>query len=227
LPDDLDDPAVIRAHDWQAFRALTRTTNHWNRPGWTDGRRSYHWLVDCSPFEPLRQLAAQCQAPFDDSVFDLAPHDSLHLTLGRVGFTDEITRDTALMVANEATPGCAALSPFRLEVGPLAGSPGALRFTVTPWTPLLAVYDQLAAATRAVLGARAVMDRRSFRPHLSIAYANTDGPVTALLPVAERLRELPAVAIIVESVMLVELRREGRTYRYDRIGELLLEGAGS
>lgn len=227
LPDNLDNPAAIREHDWQAFRSLTHMASHWQRPGWTDGRRSYHWLVDCSQSEAVRQLAEACQAQLDEDAFDLVPLDSLHVTLGRVGFTDEITKADALAVAREAIPQCAALPPFKLTIGPLAGSRGALRFTVAPWVPLMAAHDQLAAATGAVLGERAVMDGRSFRPHLSIAYAHTDDvPVASLVPVLERLRELPAVAVEVCSIELVELRRDGQAYRYDELMSLLLAETG-
>ena len=138
VPDNLDDPAVIREHDWQAFSTLTHMASHWNRPGWTDGRGSYHWLLNFGHAASVRQLAQQCQAQLDKQAFDLVPLDSLHVTLGQVGFTDEIDKATALAVANEAGPRCAELPPFRLTVGPLAGSRGALRFTVAPWTSLLA-----------------------------------------------------------------------------------------
>jgi hypothetical protein len=68
------------------------------------------------------------------------------------------------------------------------------------------------------------MDSRFFRPHLSIAYTHTDVPVAALLPTLERLRELPTVPAEVASVVLVELRREGRAYRYDSLVRLLFAG---
>jgi 2'-5' RNA ligase len=224
VPDDFDAPAVIREHDWQAFSTLNHMVNHWSRPDWTEGRCSYHWLLSFRHAANVRQLAEQCQAQLDVQAFDLVPRDSLHVTLGQVGFTDEIDKATALAVANEAGPRCAELPPFHLTIGPLAGSRGALRFTVAPWTPLLTLYDQLAAATSTVLGEQAVMDSRYFRPHLSIAYAHTDVPVTSLLPVLMQLRGLPTVSIEVASAVLVELRREGRVYHHDELVRLPLAG---
>lgn len=220
LPDDLDDPDVIRENDWQAFRSLAHMDNHWNRPDWADGRSSYHWLLDCSVSEAVRQLAEHCQAQLDRRVFDPVPQGSLHVTLGRVAFTDEIARAAALAAANAAAPRCAELSPFTLTIGPLAGSRGALRFTVAPWTPLLAINDRLVVATSAVFGEQIIMDGRNFRPHLSIAYAHTSVPMPTLLPVLKQLRKLPTIAMDVRSVALVELHRVGRTYRYNTLVSL-------
>jgi len=58
------------------------------------------------------------------------------------------------------------------------------------------------------------MDRVTFRPHLSIAYANTDQPVGSLRLTLEQLRKRSPVAVDVQSVVLVELRRDCRQYRY-------------
>ncbi|WP_184695278.1 hypothetical protein [Saccharothrix tamanrassetensis] len=61
------------------------------------------------------------------------------------------------------------------------------------------------------------MDTRYFRPHLSIAYANTDVVVRLLLPMIDELRERPPVTAAVSEVALVELRREGTIYRFDKL----------
>jgi len=217
LPADLDDPDIIREHDWRAFRALTHMSSHWNRPGWTDGRRSYHWLLDFAHVDAVRDLAERCQAQLGDKAFDFAPLDSLHVTIGRIGFADELPQATVLAVAQEAVLASIGRTPFQLHVGPLAGSHGALRFSVTPWTPLFDLYDQLAVTTGTVLGMPAAMDRNAFRPHLSVAYANSNLPVASLMPTLERLRRLAPVETGVASVALVLLRREGQQYRYESI----------
>jgi 2'-5' RNA ligase len=217
LPVKLDDPDAIRAHDWQAFRELTSMENHWQRPGWTPGRRSYHWMLSFHDANNVQRLAKQCQAPLSSEVFDLVPLDALHLTIGRVGFTDEVAKSTALAVAAEAGPYCRKLTPFELVVGPLAGSTGAIRFSLAPWSPLAALHRQLTTVTRAVLGEQCVMNTSHFRPHLSIAYANTTVPVTSLLSILEQLRTFPIATATVVSVVLVELRREGNAYVYDEL----------
>lgn len=224
LPPSLDDATVIREHDWQAFCRLTRLEDHWTRPGWTPGRRSYHWLLTVGETSTVARSARRCQARLSRPGLDAVPLDCLHLTMGRIGFTDEIDRATVDLVASAAVPRCEVVSPLRLLTGPLSGSTGALRFTVTPWKPLLALHDTLVDATRAVLGKRTVMDTNRFRPHLSIAYANTTLPVPDLLPVVDRLRTLPVAGMPVTAVALVEMRRERRSYRYDELRRIVLRG---
>jgi 2'-5' RNA ligase len=224
LPVDLNDPAIIAAHDWQAFGQLKAMENHWDRPGWTDGRRSYHWMLSFHDTRDVQDLAKQCQAELPRGPLDPVPHDALHVTLGRIGFTDEISEACAISAAKQATSRCEALTPLALTIGPLAGSRGAIRFTVTPWPPLLELHRQLAAATSDVLGEKCVMDTEGFRPHLSIAYSNTVLPVAPLLPVMERLRQLAPVEVSVSSVLVVELRRVGRAYRYEEVAKVGMGG---
>ncbi|WP_436493201.1 2'-5' RNA ligase family protein [Actinokineospora sp. HUAS TT18] len=222
LPSDLEDPYVIQEHDWQAYRAVDRMSNHWDRPGWTPGRRSYHWMLTFEDADDVRHLAKQCQSRIDSPVFDPVPLDALHLTMGRLAFTDQADRSEVDEVAEVARQRCQSLAAFDLTVGPLAGSRGALRFSVSPWTQVLALHRELANATNQVLGARATADTNYFRPHLSIAYANTEVPVPMLMPMFHELRGLAVVETSVSSVALVELRRDARAYRFDVLAVIAL-----
>ena len=221
LPASLDDPEVIREHDWQAFRQLTYMENHWDRPGWNPGRRSYHWMLTFDGADEVQQLVKRCQAQLPATKLDPVPLDALHLTIGRIGFTDEVTETSVRVIAEEATRHL-DLKPFVLSVGPLAGSSGAARFSVAPWSPLHELHQQLTVATRTVLGEHCSMETSKFRPHLSIAYANDRLPVSDLLPMYDELRTLPRTVVTVSSVDLVELRREGPAYRYDEVHQLML-----
>ncbi|MEU4801305.1 2'-5' RNA ligase family protein [Actinosynnema sp. NPDC023587] len=163
------------------------------------------------------QLAKQCQARLEDPRFDLVPLNVLHLTVRRVGFLDQVVTEVAATAADAARKRCLRLSPFKVEIGPLAGSRGARSFSVSPWSALFPMHQALADAVRDVVGDQSHMDTRSFRPHLSIAYANTDVAVRPLLPVIDELRALPAVSATVSEVALVKLRREGTVYRFDTL----------
>ncbi|WP_051579707.1 hypothetical protein [Pseudonocardia acaciae] len=101
---------------------------------------------------------------------------------------------------------------------------GAVRFSLYPWTELVELHRFLTNATRAVRGDHCPMDTRQFRPHLSIAYANTTVPIMSILPRIEQLRTLPTEASSITSVELVELRREERAYRFDVLDSLQLGG---
>ncbi|WP_434447638.1 2'-5' RNA ligase family protein [Lentzea sp. E54] len=198
--------------------------NHWDRPGWSQGRRTYHWMLSFHDDQAVQDLADRCQTELIRPDFDPVPHDALHLTVGRVAFTDETTRATVDRLVEIAKLKCKPLAPFALDVGPLAGSRGALRFTVAPWLPLLELHRTLAEATQDVLGDADRMHTKDFRPHLSIAYCNQTVPVPDLLPLVSRLRALRPAATSVEAVSLVELRRDGRAYRYDELARLDLAG---
>jgi 2'-5' RNA ligase len=220
LPTDLSDPEAIRRNDWQAFQSITHMTNHWDRPGWGTDQRSYHWFLTFDNPD-LRDLAARCQRALSRLDLDLVPLSSLHMTLLRVGFTGEIPRPRLDDITKAATAACADLAPFAVSLGPLAGSRGAVRFTVTPWTGLWELHDRLSAATAAHIDG---IRPDKFRPHVSIAYSNRDLPSPLATRVVDDLRHLPPVSVRVDAAHLVELRREGRTYRWKTHAAVGLHG---
>lgn len=216
-PPSLDDPEAIREHDWQAFLAVARLENHWDRAGWTPGRRSYHWFLTFDDEPALHDLARRCQQHLDLPQLDRVVIDSLHLTLGRIAFTDQIDRHQAMLVAARARQRCAGIAPFGMEVGPLAGSTGAVRFTVAPWRELTDLQHELTVATHDVLGDLAVADTDSFRPHVTIAYSNSTIEPREIHRRARRARKLPPVRVRVTAARLVELWRDDQAYGHEVI----------
>lgn len=53
-----------------------------------------------------------------------------------------------------------------------------------------------------------------FIPHVSIAYCHKTGPAQPLIARVEQLRELDVVNTPVAAIQLVDMWREGRTYRW-------------
>ena len=214
-PPSLTDPAVIRKHDWNAFYQLPTMTNHWERPGWQPGRRSYHWLLAFHDEPALVDLANRCQQALRHLPLDPVPLDSLHLTLLRVGFTDELAPQRVDAVAQAVADRCGGLPVFPLAVGPLAGSRGAIRFSVTPWNALVEIRRRLHAAVNDALNSRPPVGRAdSFRPHVSIAYCDRDLPAAPVVRAVAPLRRLAPVTVQIGTLSLVVLRREGRAYRW-------------
>lgn len=127
LPADLENAEALRAHDWQAFSQVDFMQNHWDRPGWVEGRRSYHWMLSFHEDPVVQDLANRCHVELVRPDFDPVPLDALHLTIGRVAFADETAQDTVDRLVEIAKVKCKKLPPFGLEVGPLAGSRGAIR----------------------------------------------------------------------------------------------------
>jgi len=220
LPPSLSDPAVIAAHDWDAFCEVDVLTDHWGRPGWTPGRRSYHWYITLGDQPALIDLAQRCQQALAAFELDRVAPESLHLTLCRVGFTDEVTEKEARSVAEAARRQVGTPGSLRLIVGPLTGSPGAVRFTVGPWEPLMELHDRLIEASAALLSASSGMN--GFRPHVGIAYGNRTMPASPLRAVIEFLRRLPPVEVTAGAAHLVILRREDHAYRWERFESLCL-----
>ena len=218
-PADTHDPAVTAAHDWAAFRALDEMTDHWARPGWPDGSRAYYWMLAFPDDQPLAALARHCQEELAPLGLDPVPTDGLHITLARVGRPGTVAPDQLDNLARDAE----ALLPsaFSVRAMPLAGSRGAVRLSLGPWEPLLRLHHALAKAGNSA-GLAPKKPTSAFRPHLSLAYNNRQRPAAPVVDAVSRLRVLPAVELAVAAVQLVELRREGRTYRWDVRRSVLL-----
>ncbi|MEW2563340.1 MULTISPECIES: 2'-5' RNA ligase family protein [Streptomyces] len=211
-PADTHDPAVTAAHDWAAFSALDEMTDHWARPGWSDGSRAYYWMLTFPDDQRLAALAGHCQEELAPLGLDPVPADGLHITLARVGTPGVVTPDQLDRLARDAE----ALLPsaFSVRAMPLAGSRGAVRLSLGPWEPLLRLHHALTKVGGSV-GLAPKKPTSAFRPHLSLAYNNRQRPAAPVVEAVSGLRALPAVELSVSVVQLVELRREGRTYRWD------------
>jgi 2'-5' RNA ligase len=206
--------------DWERFRVLPAMTNHWDRPGWTLGRRSYHWFLTFDS-AALRDLATICQRQLREfDCLDPVPGDTLHLTLRRLAFTDEIDRTDVHRIATRVADQC-RIRQFTLRVGPLAGSSGAIRLTVTPWEPLLELRELVNDVTSSH-GLPAA--GRRFRPHVGIAYCNSDAAAKRIIERVAGLRDLPPVEVPVIDLRLVRLYRDCRSYQWDLVRTIPLIG---
>jgi 2'-5' RNA ligase len=217
LPSDIEDASLIAANDWAAFENVSEMVDHWQRPGWHAGRRSYHWILSLAENAELAAMAQECFCACSAHAFDQVPSDALHLTICRVGFTDEIDQGALDAVYARAESLCSGVGTFPLSVGPLAASRGAVRFSVAPWSSLFEIYDAVGAASQRVNRRESPSARESFRPHISIAYSRMRQEAQTLRRSIARYRDLPMVACKVSRIELVELRRESAAYRWNVI----------
>lgn len=204
--------------DWHRFRQLSQLINHWQRPGWTDGRTSYHWLLALDNEPRLAALAQKCQSGLDDlPILDLVASDTLHLTLQRVGFTDEVDRAQLQAVVDTTARRCIGLASFVLHIGWLAGSPGAIRFTALPVGIVVnlrqVVLESLADVCNQTTGEP--IESTAFWPHVSIAYCNRKISAAPVVERVGKLRSLAPANVRIQALDLVELRREGKVYRWE------------
>jgi 2'-5' RNA ligase len=214
--------------DWHRFQQLRHLHNHWQRPGWSEGRRSYHWFLTFEHAADLRALAAQCQEPFRGlAQFDVVPLDSLHLTVHRLAFTDELPACRLAAMAVAVRKRCQGLIPLQLRIGWLAASTGAIRFTVLPVGAIEEIRGAVVAKTNrygADESAPTYIVNDNFWPHVSIAYSNTVQQTAAIASKIKAMRSLPPTDVLVSSVTLVELRQENRRYRWDELERVSFGG---
>lgn len=223
-PADLYESAAIAAHDWAAFSALEEMTDHWARPGWSDGTRAYYWMLTFPDSPTLTALAMHCQEALAPLTLNPVPTDGLHITLARVGTPDTISPGKLRELAQSAQRVLPAA--FSLLALPLAGSKGAVRLSVAPRAPVIRLHAALLQAGAAVTIAPK-KPTAAFRPHLSLAYNNRRRPAAPLIEAVTQLRSQSAVELHVGDVQLVELRRTGTQYQWDALKSLPLTAQGA
>lgn len=212
-PASTADPDAIRNNDWIAFRQLDQLSDHWTIKPWPPGRTGYYWYLTFD--DPnLTALARRCRNTLEYDGIDFVPDGGLHLTLLGLGNVDEMSDRQLERIIADARDRLAEFPVFDLAVGPLAGSRSALRFSVAPWCQLLELHRLLREVTAEHMPVRELDETRNFRPHLGIGYINKASHAATIIRGAEALRDLPPVTVGVTGVELVELRREGRVYRW-------------
>jgi len=201
---------VIIEHDWEAFSAVARMTDHWARPGWPDGGRVYYWMLTVADSPSLVSRARHCQSALAHLGMDPIPDDGLHVTMTRIGDTAHVpaAQIRHLAALAEQLP----LAPFQVRAHPLTGSRGAVRFTLSPWTPLVRLHAALSDLGLQA-GVPGGLPTSAFRPHLGIQYSNRDQPAEPVIESVASLRSLEPVLLDITSVDLVELRRTCRPQR--------------
>lgn len=203
-PPDLDSPELLVDHDWRAFSAVVQMANHWARPGWHDGFRAYYWMLTFPDADDLISRARHCQDALAHLGMDPVPGDGLHVTLTRIGSADAVSADQLGLLSSLVEE--LSLTSFQVAAHPMAGSRGAVRFTLAPWSPLVSLHAALSEAGRraAVPGGKPTI---SFRPHLGVQYSNRERPAAPVVESVARLRTLAPVSLEISSVELVELWR--------------------
>jgi 2'-5' RNA ligase len=209
--------------DWENFSGLTTMVNHWDRADWWPGRTAYYWYLTWANSPEVRSMAERCQEPFrDNPAFDVVKPQALHMTLDRVGFTEDLTGAQIDQVTARARQVASHLTAFKVQLGPLAGSAGALSFSAKPFAQLDSLRRAMNAATAEVVSD--VSTDLRFRPHVGVAYCNTPIPAAPVIDTVRRLRAVPTTEADVRTVALVRLTRQERAYEWEPHEVLQLGG---
>ncbi|MGC5000744.1 2'-5' RNA ligase family protein [Streptomyces sp. DT195] len=217
-PADPDDPTIVAVHDWTAFEQISEVTDHWQRPGWEPGTRAYYWLLTM-PTAAFGNQIPQLQTAVSHLPYDPIPDGGIHLTLGRIGDTENTPRRAVHALLDDTR--LRMPDAFDLTAIPITASKGAIRYSVAPWTPLLALHTHLAQATAAA-GLGPMKPSSHLRPHIGIAYSSRRWPATEVRTALEPMRNLSPSTLHVSKVDLVLMRRETGAYRWDTVAEVPL-----
>lgn len=227
LPDSTSDPEAIARNDWEAFAELEHLRDHWSIKQWAPGRTGYYWYLTFEDPD-LVDFAAECQNGLGMTGIDAVPSDGLHITISSVGDTAAVADEQIETLVSAAQERLSDVKPLDLTIGPLSGSRSAIRFSVAPWDPLLDLHRVLSVCSSMVSPDQAPHpvpgSSSRFRPHLGIAYNNTDRAAAEVIAAVAALRRPERVSVRVDTVELVVLRRDGHCYRWDTRAAIPLGG---
>jgi len=194
----------------------------WWRPGWRPGRRFWTWHLTFDDHATargqaaLREVAEYYQAPLAKlRGLDLVPFEWLHLTMQGIGFVDEVPERDVQQIITAVRTGCARLAPLALALGPAVVGPEGITLRVTPPARVAQVRDAVRRAIAEVWGEAQVPESaEDFRPHVSLAYSNADGPAGPYAALLHGL-EPQSAAVTLRAVRLIVLGRDTHLYRWE------------
>ncbi len=200
-------------------QVTTRVSNHWWwRPGWRTGRHFYacHFTLNDQP--QLRALVHQYQdAMAHLPSLDLIPARWLHVTMQGIGFTDEINTDDLADVTSRLEERLRNMeAPVATFHRPTV-RPEAVLLKADPPEPLyqlrLAMYETIASVLGPAKFSESRPERDRFKPHVSAAYVNSDGPVKPIANAVMTIDPRPVTVTFSRASLLV-FHRDHRMYEW-------------
>jgi 2'-5' RNA ligase len=202
-----------------AIEHVTTLRDHWWwRPGWRTGRHFYACHLTMGDQADLWPLVAAYQdalARVDG--LDIVPRRWLHLTMQGIGFADQITHDELDSIAESVGAALRSLTAPTVTFYRAVVRPEAVYLPAEPPDPLrklrATVRDGIANALGPDRTPNVADKLNSYRPHVSVAYANRD---QAAEPIVSALRsvDLGPVRVAIDRVSLLEFHRDHRMYEW-------------
>ncbi|SHE58370.1 2'-5' RNA ligase family protein [Streptoalloteichus hindustanus] len=202
---------------------VDRIRSHWWwRPGWSYGRRCHTWRITFAERPEVHRLVSRYQSAMLSLLgFDLAPLESLHLTVQDVGFTDEVGEDEANAVVDLVQRHLAGTRPPEITLRGIVITEETVALPVLPTHALDSLREVVRGAAAEVLGAERVPAPPEGPARLSIAYANSDvNPVFVRALVSDL--DLEPVSVPVDSVSSLVLHRDHQMYEWDKLATVRL-----
>jgi 2'-5' RNA ligase len=191
----------------------------WWRPGWKVGTRFYAWHINTfEDLAPLHRLATQYQSELSRVPgLDMIPLRWLHLTMQGVGFREDVpdARVDALLTAARAR--LSELEPVKVRFHRPVVRREAILLPPDPLEPLQTIRYAVRAAIADAFGANGVPENADgYRPHISLAYANTAQSSATTIAALDRVTSTPA-DLTLNTVSLIEMHRDNRMYEWQTI----------
>jgi 2'-5' RNA ligase len=188
------------------------------------GRRVDTFYITFDGLTEVHELAAAARRRLGGLPgLDLVPDQWLHLTMQEVGFSDEVTAAELTALVTAAAGRLAALPPVTVTVGSPVLAGEGIFCRVTPAGALGPVRDAVRAAIGQARGTERVPDSAEWArwsPHVSLAYANADGPAE---PFEAALDGLTGVATVtIRAVDFIRFGRDRHLYEWETIARLPL-----
>jgi 2'-5' RNA ligase len=201
--------------------------NHWWwRPGMRPGRRVDTFYLTLGGLAAACELAAAARQRLAGLPgLDLVPDEWLHLTMQEVGFSDEVTGTDLAAIIAVARDGLAALAPATVTIGQPTVVGEGIICLVTPAGVLDPARDAVRAAISDVRGPDGVPEPAEWArwsPHMSLAYANADGPADAFEAALDGFTDVATVTV--GAVDLIRFGRDRQMYEWDTIARFPLGG---
>jgi hypothetical protein len=194
----------------------------WWRPGWQPGSRLYTFHFTFASLPPVQKLAADARtrlAAF--SWLDPVPGQWLHCTTQGIGFAGDVTETDLFAIAAAAHARLAAVPAATVTItAPHAASEGAL-CDVIPDGSLDQARDAARAAIADVWGTSRIPEAARWSPHVSVAYANADGPAAS---VDAALAGIEGATVTLAVLDLILLGRDRHVYEWETIDSIPLAG---
>lgn len=137
-----------------------------------------------------------------------------------LGFVGEVSDEDVRAIVDTVAGRLAAVPAFDAQLGPAIVTPEALLLQVAPVDAVRAVR----AAIREGIGSvwpEVPEPAEGFRPHVSVAYSNADGPAGPAREALQSVGSYPATARIASAELIV-LNRDNRMYEWSTFASVPL-----
>ena len=194
----------------------------WWRPGQRVGRRFYAVHATFAAAAEVQEMAAEGRERLSGITYlDLIPGRWLHLTMQGVGFADKVSDGDLKAITGAMAARLGMVPPVTITLGPPEVAGEGVICWVSPPRGLDPVRDAVRAGIADVWGIGRVPESPDWSAHVSVAYANANGPGA---PIEAALQRMGGAETTVRAVDLIRLGRDNHLYEWEATASLPLGG---